>query len=121
MSLSFLLSDFYIGDECTYTSDYCYYYYNSFEDEATASKFFSMMETLIAFNILMTLVHFTLFVLACIETDRRRKYGKRSKVVYLVQSPAGPDGMVHYTPLIAPPATARLNGGVKAGSAVSAV
>lgn len=109
-SLAWELRDFTIESDCDslrndngyYTGSSSNYYscnYYSFPSQAAASKYFSMMEALAAFATLLLISHFTLFVLACVETDRRRKYGKATKVVYVVAAPGPVDGRMYYTPL----------------------
>lgn len=83
---------------------YDYYDGDRFATQGDAARYFAKLEALTGFAALMTLAHFVLFVMACIETDRRRKYGKRTKVVYLVAAPGPVDGKVYYTPVLAPQA-----------------
>ncbi|KAG6355645.1 hypothetical protein INS49_003607 [Diaporthe citri] len=110
LSLAYELRDYTIESDCESQRDsdgyytgsgsssfYCNYY--SFPSQAAANKYFGMMEALAAFATLLLISHFTLFVMACVETDRRRKYGKATKVVYLVAAPGPVDGRMYYTPL----------------------
>lgn len=99
-----------------YSSAYGYCDFYSFKTDAAAHKYLRMIEALTAFAILMTVSHFTLFVLACVETERRRKHGRRSRVVYLVATP-GPvdDGKTYYTQ-VPPPLMAQRAAGDVAGS-----
>lgn len=104
-SLVYELRDYTVGPDCdtlrqtdgyVYTGD-CDYY--AFPTQAAADGYFRKMEALAAFATLLLIAHFTLFVMACVETDRRRKYGKATKVVYLVAAPGPVDGRTYYTPL----------------------
>lgn len=83
-------SDYPIDD-----SYYCDFY--SFATQAAADSYIRTMQALAAFATLLFICHVTLFVMACVETDKRRKYGKTNKVVYLVAAPGPVDGRVHYT------------------------
>lgn len=110
LSLAYELRDYTIAEDCDSQRDsngyytgsssssyYCDYY--SFPSQAAADKYFRLMEALGAFATLLLISHFTLFVMACVETDRRRKYGKKTKVVYLCAAPGPVDGRVYYTPI----------------------
>ncbi|KAK2614665.1 hypothetical protein N8I77_001471 [Diaporthe amygdali] len=105
LSLVYELRDYTIDSECEenntgyYSSSNFYCDYYSFPSQAAANKYFQMMEALTAFSVFLLISHFTLFVMACVETDRRRKYGKKTKVVYLVAAPGPTDGRMYYTPL----------------------
>lgn len=68
-------------------TSYLYCGFDTFSSAADAKNYMSLLEALVAFSVLLLATEFTLFVLACIETDRRRKYGKMTKVVY-VMAPA---------------------------------
>lgn len=71
----------------------------TFSTQADADKYFRMIEALAVFSVFMLISHVTLFSLACYETDRRRKYGKMTKVVYLVASQGPADGRTYYAPV----------------------
>jgi hypothetical protein len=73
--------------------------WDTFASQAEADWYFRSMEALAAFSVLMLIAHFTLFVLACVETDRRRKFGKKTKVVYLMASQNPADGRTYYMPV----------------------
>ncbi|KUI54501.1 hypothetical protein VP1G_01902 [Cytospora mali] len=107
--LSYTLQDYTIDDQCDaspYVNAYYEYCeYDTFPTQTAADKFFHMMEALIAFTVLMTISHFTLWIMACIEADRRRKYGRKAKVVYLVANQGSVDGRVYYTPILPPQGT----------------
>lgn len=95
--LSYAVRYWSVGADCTERFyDYQCDYYN-FTSDANAHRYLSMFEALTAFSLLMLLSHFVLFVLACVEVDRRRKYGKKSKVVYLVASAPPGDGRLYYS------------------------
>lgn len=88
------------GDGYSNLNDYyCDYY--SFPSQAAADSYFRMLEALTAFSVLLFLSHFTLFVMACVETERRRKFNKVNRVVYLVAAPGPVDGRIYYTPIAA--------------------
>ncbi|KAG8160933.1 hypothetical protein KVR01_009197 [Diaporthe batatas] len=113
MSLCFAVADelawYNIDPDCTYDADWpindytmdgrptCDMY--TFPTQADADKYFRMIEALAAFSVLMLISHVTLFIMACVETDRRRKYGKMTKVVYLVASQGPADGRTYYAPV----------------------
>ncbi|KAJ9130528.1 hypothetical protein NKR23_g12153 [Pleurostoma richardsiae] len=85
-----------LGDYQDYGYDYDDYYYgdNNFSTAAEYARYIRMEEVMVAFATLSLIVHFTLFVLACIETDRRNR---AARTVYVLANP-GPDGTVYYTP-----------------------
>jgi hypothetical protein len=89
-------SDYPVG---TYSNDRFYCEYYSFPSQGAADSYFRKLEALAAFAVLLLISHFTLFVMACVETDRRRRYGKTTKVVYLLASQGPADGRTYYTPL----------------------
>ncbi|CAN8101991.1 unnamed protein product [Discula destructiva] len=107
--------DYTVDSQCTsgyYSyeagSSYVYCDYYSFASEAQAHRYFSMFEALTAFCVLMLASHFVLFVLACVETDRRRKHGRKAKVVYLVAATtatAPADGQMYYSQVPPPQPT----------------
>ncbi|KAI3391448.1 hypothetical protein diail_7337 [Diaporthe ilicicola] len=104
ISLSYELSSYTLDSDCagsdSGSSGYdwnCDFY--SFPSQAAANRYFRMMEALAAFSVLLFISHFTLFVMACIETDRRRKHDKKTKVVYLVAATGAADGRTYYAPL----------------------
>lgn len=106
-SLAYTLADWTVDSQCDdgsfeyYSgSRYVYCGYNTFDSQAQATKYFRLLEALIAFSTLMAIGHFVLFVLACIETDRRRKFGKQTKVVYLVAAPGPADGRSYYSQVL---------------------
>lgn len=109
LSLAYELSNYTLDGDCdrdspNYSSSSswdCDFY--SFPSQGAANRYFRMMEALTVFTVLLLISHFTLFVMACVETDRRRKYGKKTKVVYLVAAPGPADGRMYYTPLAQPP------------------
>lgn len=120
LSLSLEMTEFTIEGDCDSDSDSSGDYYSSgssfrcgsssyltFPSRAAASRYFTLSEALAAFAVLLLISHVTLFVMACVETDRRRKYGKLTKVVYLVAAPGPVDGRTYYAPL----ATQQLRGG----------
>lgn len=103
-SLSYTLADWTVDSQCDGTNfdyyngeKYVYCGYDTFPSEAQANRYFHFLEALVAFSTLMTISHFVLFVLACVETDRRRKYGKQTKLVYLVAGPGPVDGRMYYS------------------------
>ncbi|KKY34794.1 hypothetical protein UCDDA912_g05223 [Diaporthe ampelina] len=108
LSLSYEMADYTIRADCerdgdgyyTGSSSSCYWY--SFPSQGAADGYFRLLEAISAFAVLMLISHLTLFVMACVESDRRRRHGKATKVVYLVAAPgaAAADGrMYYYTPL----------------------
>lgn len=111
ISLAYSLANYDIDGDCgnyyngngQYVYNYCDWY--TFPSEATAHKYFSLLEALVAFFILMAVSHFVLSVLACVETDRRRKYGKKTKVVYLVAAPGPVEGRMYYSQASPPQAS----------------
>lgn len=58
-------------------------WWDRFASEGEAARFFARLRAAVAFAALLALAHFVLFVLACVETDRRRKWGRRQQVVYV--------------------------------------
>lgn len=52
----------------------------------------NMIKTLLAVSAVQLILHFTLFIMACIETHRRRRYGR--KIVYLVAAPNPADTLL---------------------------
>lgn len=96
--------------------DYYIYDEDRFATQGDATRYFSTLEALTAFTALMTLAHLVLFVMACVETDRRRKYGKRTKVVYLVAAPDPVDGKMYYSPVPAPQAALLTSRGAGGGT-----
>lgn len=119
LELVYTLSDYSVSTDCgdrhsLWASNDCSYY--TFATQAAADKYFRMMEALTAFSVLMLIAHFTLFVMACVETDRRRKYGRKTKVVYMVATSGPVDGRTYYS-AVAPPQHAAAGGkGVDAGA-----
>lgn len=124
-TLSYALTSWSVDAQCNdsfgyYTSSssssdsyvYCDFYH--FPSSARAHLYFGLLEALTAFAVLMLVCHFALFVLACIETDRRRKWGKQARVVYLVAAPApaagAADGRTYYSPVQQPPPMAMTAG-----------
>lgn len=106
-SLAYGLADWIVDSRCDGTNfdyydgnHYVYCDYDTFSSRAQANKYFALLEALVAFSTLMTISHFVLFVLACVETDRRRKYGKQTKVVYLVAGPGPVDGRSYYSQVL---------------------
>lgn len=101
VSLSFtiadVMDDYSIEGQCQDSEYDCSWY--TFPDQAAAATYFRLVEALDAFSILMFICAFTLFVMACVECDRRRKYTRRTKVVYLVAGPGPVDGRTYYTPV----------------------
>lgn len=71
----------------------------TFPSKITASWYFGIMEALTALNVMLLVLHFTLFVMACIETERRKVYKKKTKIRYLAAAPGPADGRMYYTPL----------------------
>lgn len=126
LELVFTLSDYSVSADCaragsspvlSVSSDCSYY---SFATQAAADKYLQLMEALTAFSVLMLIAHFTLFVMACVETDRRRKYGRRTKVVYLVANPDPVDGRMYYSPMANPPRAAGAGAGGAGGNGADA-
>lgn len=76
---------------------YCSFY--RFPSQAAADRYFGMFQALAAFATLLFICHFALFVMACVETDQRRRYSKATKVVYFLAAPGPVDGRMHYTPV----------------------
>lgn len=106
LSVAFELEQYTIEGDCERDSDSDGYYtsyscgWYSFPTQGAADRYFRLLEALAAFAVLLLISHFTLFVMACVETDRRRRYGKATKVVYLVAAPGpGADGRTYYTTL----------------------
>lgn len=71
--------------------------------QGVANWFFGVMKALTAFSVMLLILHFTLFVMACIETDRRSRHEKKRKIIYLVAAPGVADGRMYYAPLDQPP------------------
>ncbi|KAJ4385624.1 hypothetical protein N0V93_010053 [Gnomoniopsis smithogilvyi] len=109
-TLSYALGSWTVDSQCA-GSDYGYYssgtsyvycdYYN-FSSGAQARLYLGMLEAVTAFSILMLICHFALFVMACIETDRRRKWGKQTRVVYMVATSGPADGRTYYNQVLPP-------------------
>lgn len=106
LALSYTLADWSVNADCDGSAAYWngeYYEYcgygDTFSSEGEARRYFRLLEALVAFAVLLTAAHFVLFVLACVETDRRRRHGRRNRIVYLVAAPgAGPaDGRAYYS------------------------
>lgn len=120
ISLAYTLDDYSIEGDCgsnggsSYSYQYCSYY--TFASQAAADSYFRLMEALSAFSVLLLVAHFTLFVMACVETDRRRKHGRRTKVVYVVASTGPVDGRTYYSPVAPPRDPVAGNGAPDAGS-----
>lgn len=91
---------YYSTDSISSGYEYCDYY--TFPSAAKARLYLGMLQAVTAFSLLMLLCHFALFVMACIETDRRRKWNKQAKVVYLVATAGPADGRTYYTQVPAP-------------------
>ncbi|PSR81441.1 hypothetical protein BD289DRAFT_439170 [Coniella lustricola] len=73
----------YWSDSGAYEADvYCGTY--DFATTAAARAYFGTLEALMAFAVLMWAGEVTLFVLACVETHRRRKHGKMTRIVYVM-------------------------------------
>lgn len=103
--LSSSLSNWTVDPECA-SNPYGDYYNgeayiwcdgSSFDSVSQANRYFHQLEALVAFTTFMSVSHFVLFVMACVEADRRRKYGSKAKVVYLVAAPGPVDGRAYYT------------------------
>lgn len=112
-TLSYELSNWTVDSQCGdnsggyynsegISSDYEYCDYYTFSSDAKARSYLGMLEAVTAFSLLMLICHFALFVMACIETDRRRKWNKQAKVVYLVATAGPADGRTYYTQVPAP-------------------
>ncbi|KAJ4424088.1 hypothetical protein N0V82_001335 [Gnomoniopsis sp. IMI 355080] len=108
-ALSYELTAWTVDPQCangalSYTTDsstgervYCDEYY-TFSTDGQARLYMGMLEAVTVFSALMLVCHFALFVMACIETDRRRKWGKQTRVVYMVATSGGAmDGRTYYT------------------------
>lgn len=126
-SLSYRLTSWTVDPQCAddffgpnYTSSsgdyvYCDNYY-TFSTTEQAHLYLGMLEAVTAFSALMLVCHFALFVMACVETDRRRKWGKthNMRVVYMVATApdggAAVDGPTYYTQ-VPPPQPGQLQGG----------
>lgn len=78
------------------STNYCGYG-ATFETIGQANRYFQIFEALLAFSVFMSVSHFILFVLACVETHRRRMFGKTAQYVYLVAQPGPADGRLYYT------------------------
>lgn len=61
-----------------------------------------IIEALTVLNVVLLILHFILFVMACVETERRRGYEKKRKILYLLAAPGTADGRMYYTPLDQP-------------------
>lgn len=110
--IAYLLTDYSVDTRCASTpngyyiegDDYVWCDYYTFPSQSSADTYISMAEALDAFAVLMLIAHVTLFIMACVETNQRRKFGRATRVVYLVagQGPAA-DGTagapVYYTPV----------------------
>lgn len=117
-TLSYALVSWTVDSQCSdtvygyYTSGDSYVYcdYYNFSSDAQARMYLGMLEAVTAFSVLMLVCHFALFVMACIETDRRRKWGKQTRVVYLVAASGPADGRTYYSQ-VPPPAQAPMQQG----------
>lgn len=114
ISLTYTLSNWSVDSECGDGSSNSGYYYDgmgyvycgwdTFPSVDQAGRYFRMLEALVAFSALLAASHLALAIVACIETHRRRKYGRAAaRVVYLVASPNPVDGRVYYSQVPAPP------------------
>lgn len=79
------------------------YYYSSYYDEdddpASVRTFLRMEQAELALSVLLLICHFTLFILACIETDRRNKAARSMpRTVYVMAPPPPGHGSVYYAP-----------------------
>lgn len=78
------------------------YYYSSYyddDDPASIHSFFRMEQAELAFSVLLLIGHFVLFILACIETDRRNKATRgMPRTVYVVGPPPPGHASVYYAP-----------------------
>lgn len=80
----------------------CDKFYGTFSSQSAAYGYFGIMEALTALNAMLLVLHFTLFVMACIETDRGQVYEKKRKIRHLMVAPGLADGRMYYTPLNEP-------------------
>lgn len=111
-------SGYYSTPSSDSSSSYTYCDYYTFSTDAKARLYLGMMQAVTAFSLLMLMCHFALFVMACIETDRRRKWNKQSKVVYLVATSGPVDGRTYYTQVPGPAAQQQQQQQVQRQSAV---
>lgn len=110
-TLSYALTSWTVDTQCSdsgfgyYSSgtDYVYCDFYNFTSDAQARLYLGLLEALTAFSVLMLVCHFALFVMACIETDRRRKAGKQARVVYLVAAAGPANGRTYYNQVPQPP------------------
>ncbi|KAI7784475.1 hypothetical protein LA080_009974 [Diaporthe eres] len=80
----------------------CDEFYGTFSSQSTAKGYFGIMKALTALNAMLLALHFTLFVMACIETDRGQVYEKKRKIRHLMVAPGLADGRMYYMPLNEP-------------------
>lgn len=110
LGLSYMLGHYDIWKNCThqgiYFCDFVYGYYEDwdiFQSQGVANWYFGIMEALTGLSVTLLVLHFTLFVMSCIEMNRRRVHEKRKekkrKIIYLVAAPGMADGRMYYTPL----------------------
>jgi hypothetical protein len=60
------------------------------------TQFLNIDKTILGCIAAQLILHFVLFIMACIETDCRRRHG--TKRVYLVAAPGPADGRMYYNP-----------------------
>lgn len=70
---------------------------NYLPSESAANQYLGRMKALTAFGVSLLSLHFILFIMACIETDRRTRQDK--KIMYLMAAPGTADGRMYYTRL----------------------
>lgn len=107
MTLYYTLTEYTINPDCGEGDDEYYNYssscgwsYLNFDSTASAYRYIRIFEALDAFVVLMTVAHFTLFVMACVETHARRKQDRQTKVVYMVASKNPVDGELYYSQVL---------------------
>lgn len=82
-------------------SNYSYYGYDDIDFDAL-SAMVKLVETLVAFMGILFLIHFVLFVRACVETNQYNKWRRGTRTVYVhVPMPMGPGQQPYdyYTPM----------------------
>lgn len=65
------------------------------------AQFLSIEKTLIGFSAVQLVLHFALFVMACMEMNRTRR--NRKKILHLMAAPGPADGRMYYNPPVQPP------------------
>lgn len=59
----------------------------TFPSLGAAVLYFGLIKALVGFSVMLLILHLTLFLIACIETDCRRRQGKKPEIAHLATGP----------------------------------